>query len=207
MSSDLMFNLGEVVDLMQLQVDEVPNLPSSPEIVALAHRLVDVNAELWQLEDDARNKLPDYAAVGRVKECIDIANQRRNDIIGQIDEWIAADLRQAGVATNTSNGFTETIGQAFDRVAILMLRIKSLHTLANKYSMQPASPEYQMVMQRLAIAMEQKNHVVRVMRPLLVLIYTGQARHISWKALKLYNTPALRMPTNESRDVVESSGG
>lgn len=188
-----MFNLGEVIDLMQLQIDEVPSLPSSPEIVALTKKLVDVNAELWRLEDDARNKLPDYAAVGQIKECIDLANQRRNDVIGQIDEWIAKDLVTDGVSTNTSNGFTETIGQAFDRVAILMLRIKSLQLLTLKYGMQPASAESQMVQQRLAVATEQKNHVVRVMRPLIVLTYTGHARHIAWKALKLYNTAELRM--------------
>lgn len=188
-----MFNLGEVIDLMQLQIDEVPSLPSSPEIVVLAKKLVDVNAELWRLEDAARNKLPDYAAVGQIKECIDLANQRRNDVIGQIDAWIAQDLVTDGVSTNTSNGFTETIGQAFDRVAILMLRIKSLQLLTLKYGMQPASAEAQMVQQRLAVATEQKNHVVRVMRPLIQLTYAGHARHIAWKALKLYNTAELRV--------------
>lgn len=202
-----MFNLGEVIGLMQLKVDEVPSLPNSPGIVALAHRLVDVNAELWQLEDDARNKLPDYDAVGRIKERIDEANQRRNDVIGQIDEWVAADLERDHVRSNTSNGFTETIGQAFDRLSILMLRIKSLMLLGTLYGSQPASANYQMVVQRLQIAQEQKAHVTRVMRPLIQLIYTGQARHIAWRALKLYNTPELRVPADESSHIVKAAAG
>jgi hypothetical protein len=196
LSSEPMLNVSETIDLMQLTVDQLPIFTVFPNgIQQLAVSLVCQNYDLWNLEDQAREKLPDYAAVGAIKEQIDFANQKRNDIIGQIDTWVAADLLGVVDENNTSAGFTETIGMALDRLSILMLRIRSLHELLN--ANHPSSMPYQMATKRYTIARQQKDHLLRAIPMMIRAIYAGEARHIAWQALKLYNTPELRVSADK----------
>lgn len=199
-----MFNVAEVIDYMQAAADTLPVHPCLPKgITQLGIELLLQNYELWNLEDQAREKIPDYEAVGHIKEQIDRVNQKRNDLIGQIDKWIGDDLKEDGVDTNTSSGFTETPGMALDRLSILMLRIRSLHDLSA--ANHPTSMTYQMIMQRYSIARQQRDHLVRTIRPMLQMLYSGQARHIVWHALKLYNTPELRMASEKLVDSVKTT--
>ena len=50
----------------------------------LVHSLAQTNVELWHEEDKAR--LPEDAVVAKAKRNVDKLNQKRNDLIEQIDQ-------------------------------------------------------------------------------------------------------------------------
>jgi len=51
------------------------------------------NLELWNLEDEARRKDVPLSYIGSIKRKIDIANQKRNDLIDKIDELFECRLK------------------------------------------------------------------------------------------------------------------
>ncbi|OPX29050.1 MAG: hypothetical protein B1H08_04750 [Candidatus Omnitrophica bacterium 4484_171] len=52
------------------------------------------NLELWSLEDEARRRDVPLSYIGRIKRKIDVANQKRNDLIDRIDELLESKLKE-----------------------------------------------------------------------------------------------------------------
>lgn len=51
-------------------------------------KLAKTNIELWNLEDEARRENVNNAYIGKIKKKINIANQKRNDLIDAIDRLV-----------------------------------------------------------------------------------------------------------------------
>ena len=62
------------------------NLKNSKSLGNLVSELAQVHNELWEQEDKARSKKE--KEVVSAKRQIDVLNQRRNDLIERIDEFI-----------------------------------------------------------------------------------------------------------------------
>ncbi len=82
------------------------------------------NFLLWHEEDIARSESVSDPQIARVKRAIDGYNQKRNDWIERIDEFLLDQLNSAGVAPSKDARLnTETPGSATDRLSIMSLRI------------------------------------------------------------------------------------
>ena len=73
-----------------------PPLPKmrTNSLAELINRLAEKNLQLWQLEDEVREKGKTLAEIGRLKKKIDLANQQRNDLIDGIDELLENQLHK-----------------------------------------------------------------------------------------------------------------
>lgn len=148
------------------------------------------NFLLWHEEDIARSPDVGDAKIAQVKRAIDRYNQQRNDGIEKLDDWITDDLANREIAPVVGAGLnTETPGSVIDRLSILSLRIYHLEEQTQR---RDATAEHvQGVRQKLAVARLQHADLSQSLRELLDDIYAGRKRHRTYRALKMYNDPAL----------------
>jgi hypothetical protein len=125
-----------------------------------------------------------------VKRAIDKLNQRRNDWIEKLDDWITEELGRQGVtAQGEAPQNTETLGSAIDRLAIISLRI---YHLAEQLQRSDATDEHhESVGRKLAVALVQRDDLQRSAQQLADDLAAGRKRHKTYRQLKMYNDPAL----------------
>ena len=93
-------------------------------ILELICRQHEQNFRLWHEEDVARSREVGDARVAEVKRAIDGYNQRRNDLIEQVDDELISMLGKAGVRPGSNaRQHTETPGSVIDRLSIMSLRM------------------------------------------------------------------------------------
>jgi len=106
-----------------------PLAPScAAEIASLADRLGEVNAELWDLEDEARSTDSDER-LASVKRSIDDRNQRRADLVSQID-WALSSAIAAHFVDAAP--LTCSVGGALDRLTVAALRLRTLRAAGDQ---------------------------------------------------------------------------
>jgi len=148
------------------------------------------NYRLWHEEDIARSPSVGDARIAQVKRNIDGLNQRRNDGIERIDDWISDQLEQHGVVPIADAPLnTETPGSAIDRLSILALRI---YHLREQLERDDASPEHLASVERkLKVCHIQQEDLSQALAELLADIAAGRKRHRTYRQFKMYNDPAL----------------
>lgn len=78
------------------------------------------NFLLWHEEDIARNREVGDTRIAAVKRAIDGYNQKRNDWIEKLDDFLLTELHCLGVQPNAGARLnTETPGSTIDRLSIL----------------------------------------------------------------------------------------
>ncbi len=111
------------------QTSDPKPLPSSEEETgpsALLHRIESqhrANFDLWHEEDKARDPGATDAAIAAVKHALDRINQRRNDLVEQIDGMLLEEFEPVFRAHPDSPLHSETPGLMIDRLSILALKI------------------------------------------------------------------------------------
>jgi uncharacterized protein DUF4254 len=97
------------------------------EATRLTRQLHDVNAALWELEDQAR-ATPEDDRLAALKRAIDERNQMRADLVSRIDLTIA-DALPADAAG--APPLMCSVGGALDRLTVAALRLGALHRAAD----------------------------------------------------------------------------
>ena len=160
--------------------------PSSVGLMALAIAQHRANFDLWHEEDKARNPQAADAEIARVKHAIDGLNQRRNDLVEQMDEWL---LKEFGVQNDDAPLHSETPGLMIDRLSILALKI--FHTDEESVRESASAEHRTRNRERLAMLVAQRDDLAGCLDALLDEVRRGQRRFKLYRQLKMYNDPEL----------------
>lgn len=148
------------------------------------------NFRLWHQEDIARSPDIAPAALAGVKRAIDQLNQRRNDLIERLDDFLIAELSAAKVAPLPDARLnTETPGSVVDRLSILALRLYHMEEQVGRSS---AGAEHTAkVKARLEVLRDQHHDLATSLRELLGDIFAGRKRLKVYHQFKMYNDPTM----------------
>ncbi|QHN02809.1 DUF4254 domain-containing protein [Granulicella sp. WH15] len=159
--------------------------PSSPldTLVQAQHR---ENFDLWHEEDKARDPHATDAAITAVKHAIDRYNQRRNDLVEEIDLHL---LEQAEPQNPTAPLHSETPGLIIDRLSILSLKLFHTEEQTRRAS---ATEEHRLRnRERLALLTTQRDDLAQCLDQLWSDILQGRRRFKIYRQMKMYNDPNL----------------
>ncbi len=169
--------------------------PDSPleELILAQHR---ANFDLWHEEDAARDPQATDGEIARVKHAIDNLNQRRNDLVEQLDVSLL-DL------TPTQNPeaplHSETPGLIIDRLSILALKI--FHTAEQIERADATEAHRSRNRDRLALLETQRADLAHCLAELWLEIHAGRRRFKLYRQMKMYNDPTLNPVLYRGRQV------
>ncbi|QDU94700.1 hypothetical protein Pla8534_25060 [Lignipirellula cremea] len=148
------------------------------------------NFRLWHEEDSARCPEAIDRTIANVKRAIDKLNQKRNDAIEKLDDWIAdAMIDRETVIEEGARLNTETPASVIDRLSILSLRI---YHLEEQLDREDACPQHiESVGRKLTVCYVQQSDLTNSLTELLADIFAGRKRHRVYRQFKMYNDPSL----------------
>ena len=160
---------------------EAANSPFE-ELVLSQHK---ANFDLWHEEDRARDPDARDAEIVRVKHSIDALNQRRNDLMEQIDTALFAACEQNEHATLHS----ETPGLIIDRLSILSLKL--FHSTEESEREDATAEHRERNRERAALISVQRSDLAGALDELWHDIVANRRRFRLYKQMKMYNDPSL----------------
>ena len=191
--------LFETVKLLERQLKEVeqwheelPQDDSSesadfPSLVSTQHQ---VNFELWHQEDLARDPDVSDSKIAGVKRAIDVLNQRRNDLIEQLDQFLVNVLSRENVNTTDQTELnSETPGSMIDRLSINALKIYHMNEEIQREDV--AESHREKCFGKLYVLQEQREDLRQCLDKLLVDLSTGKKRLKVYQQMKMYNDESL----------------
>lgn len=148
------------------------------------------NYLLWHEEDIARSPDVGDQRIAAVKRAIDGYNQKRNDAIEQIDDYLKREVESRGIVPVAGARLnTETPGQAIDRLSILALRIFHMQEQLERTDV--AADHLSKVRGKLEILHTQHDDLSAALAELLADIFAGRKRLKLYRQFKMYNDPSL----------------
>ena len=192
-----MRHLFEVEFLLRRQLDEVVKWHRNPfdagtcsEFVCLVSAQHYTNFELWHQEDRARDPETYDSTVAEIKRTIDRLNQKRNDQIESLDEWLLQGLENLNVeAESDARLNSETPGNLIDRLSINALKIYHMDEETRREKASREQKEKCKV--RLGILKEQREDLGKCLDELIGDLETGRKILKVYRQLKMYNDPSL----------------
>ena len=147
-----------------------------------------VDTVQWHLEDIVRPDDVDPATALAIKRRIDRSNQRRTDLVEQIDDrFLARYAKTQPLPDATIN--TETPAWAVDRLSILALKIYHFGIEASRTD---ASDEHKAKCQaKLDTLLEQRSDLTQAIDTLLSDLASGRKVMKLYRQMKMYNDPSL----------------
>lgn len=142
----------------------------------------------WDLEDIIRNPNIDPSEALGIKRRIDAWNQRRTDIVEQIDTLFFEQFAKV-VPHETATLNTESPAWAVDRLSILTLKIYQMQLQATDLA---ASPEHrERCQQKLDVLLTQRVDLSTALDQLLEAYANGEKVMKTYRQMKMYNDPSL----------------
>ena len=142
----------------------------------------------WDLEDIIRNPDIDPAEALGIKRRIDAWNQRRTDIVEQIDTLFFEQFAKV-TPKETASLNTESPAWAVDRLSILTLKIYHMQLQATDLT---ATPEHrERCQQKLDVLLTQRVDLSTALDQLLEAYANGEKVMKTYRQMKMYNDPSL----------------
>lgn len=109
---------------------------------SLIYECISTNKVLWDLEDRARDEYSKHKNASNTKREIDLTNQKRNNLIGQIDNHV---INNTGLnkVYYQKNLEIETPGMIIDRMSIIFLKIKNTENIIKTSTHEDVVSEYE----------------------------------------------------------------
>ncbi len=189
----MIINAQEVLDLHETTVTAWHDVPIANNYEGILHLICEqhtFNFKLWHEEDIARSRDVTDERIAIVKRNIDGFNQKRNDHIEKVDDWITGWLHEHKVSSEPSARInSETPGSIIDRLSIMSLRI--YHMLEQLERTDVDQEHLDRVNAKLATCYEQRKDLSNSLTELLEDIQAGVKQHKTYRQFKMYNDPTL----------------
>ena len=191
--------LFETKELLKQQLQEVEQwhsfLPQAdfseptdfPVLVSTQHQL---NFELWHQEDMARDPDVSDSKIASVKRAIDVLNQRRNDLIERMDQFLVNILLTGNVKNDAEAEMnSETPGSMIDRLSINALKI---YHMDEEIQREEVTAEHRnKCAGKLSVLQEQRKDLEQCLSKLLADLSSGEKRLKVYQQMKMYNDESL----------------
>ena len=158
-----------------------------PNLVSMQHY---VNFELWHQEDMARDPDAPDSKIAAVKRAIDVLNQRRNDMIEQMDQYLLDALQRKNIkyiADAEMN--SETPGSIIDRLSINALKIYHMDEEIQRLDV--TDEHRKKCSGKLSVLQDQRNDLKKSLETLLADLSSGKKRLKVYQQMKMYNDENL----------------
>jgi len=181
----------------------LPGPEGSDDWVSLVVRQHRANFELWHIEDAARTPGATEAELASVKRSVDQTNQRRNDLVEEMDRALLDWLASRGLPNREAPLNSESPGPMIDRLSILGLKVYHTRQEAERTGAPAGHAERNR--ERLAILEEQRADLAQCLDALWEETLAGTRRFKLYRQLKMYNDPSLN-PAVYRKLVRENAG-
>jgi len=146
------------------------------------------NYLIWHEEDIARRKDVGSEKIATVKRNIDKYNQKRNDAMERVDEWLL--LNSFGhLADREIPMRTETPGSVLDRLSILALKVFHMNEQTERIDADDL--HITTCREKLGILKQQQKDLQDSLVVLLADLTEGRIRMKVYRQFKMYNDPNL----------------
>ena len=187
--SELLENQLKEVLQWHLKSPETDHLGKSdfPSLVSRQHY---VNFELWHQEDMARDPDAPDSKIAAVKRAIDVLNQRRNDMIEQMDQYLLTVLQKNNIHyTADAEMNSETPGSIIDRLSINALKIYHMDEEIQRPNV--TDEHRKKCTGKLLVLNDQRNDLKKSLETLLADLNNGKKRLKVYQQMKMYNDKNL----------------
>ena len=158
-----------------------------PNLVSMQHY---VNFELWHQEDMARDPDAPDSKIAAVKRAIDVLNQRRNDMIEQMDQYLLDALQSKNIKyTSDAEMNSETPGSIIDRLSINALKIYHMDEEIQRLDV--TDEHRKKCSGKLSVLQDQRNDLKKSLETLLADLSSGKKRLKVYQQMKMYNDENL----------------
>ena len=158
-----------------------------PSLVSMQHY---VNFELWHQEDMARDPDAPDSKIAAVKRAIDVLNQRRNDMIEQMDQYLLDALQSKNIKyTADAEMNSETPGSIIDRLSINALKIYHMDEEIQRLDV--TDEHRKKCSGKLSVLQDQRNDLKKSLETLLADLSSGKKQLKVYQQMKMYNDENL----------------